>query len=145
MDLVVTFSILIASVILFMSNRIRSDLVAILALLALVLMDIIDVTEAFAGFSNAIIIMIVGLFIVGAGIFRTGLAHMAGTLLLKWSGDSEKRLFVLLLIIVAIVGAFMSNTGIVALMIPIVITITVSLKTNPAKYLIPLSFIANMS
>lgn len=145
MQLMVTFAILIISIILFMSNRIRSDLVAILALLALVLADVIDVTEAFAGFSNTIIIMIAGLFIVGAGIFRTGLAHMAGSLLLKWAGNSEKKLFILLLIIVAIVGAFMSNTGIVALMIPIVISITVSLKTNPAKYLIPLAFIANMS
>ena len=145
MPLFITFTILIISIILFISNRIRTDLVAILALLALVLTGILDVGEAFAGFSNAIVIMVVGLFILGAGIYRTGLAQMAGTLLLKWSKDSEKRLFILLLVIVAVVGAFMSNTGTVALMIPIVISLALSMKMSPSKYLLPLSYIASMS
>lgn len=145
MQLFITFAILTVSIILFISNRVRTDLVAILALLALVLTGIIDVGEAFAGFANNIVIMIVGLFIVGAGIYRTGLAQMAGTLLLKWSKDSEKRLFVLLLIIVAIVGAFMSNTGTVALMIPIVVSLALSMEKSPSTYLLPLSFIASMS
>lgn len=100
MQLTLTFTILAISIILFMTNRVRTDLVAILALLALVLTGIIDVGEAFAGFANPIVIMIVGLFILGAGIYRTGLAQMAGTLLLKWSQNNEKRLFVLLMIIV---------------------------------------------
>lgn len=145
MQLTITFTILAISIVLFMSNRIRTDLVAILALLALVLTGIIDVGEAFAGFGNTIVIMIVGLFILGAGIYRTGLAHMAGTLLLKWSNNNEKRLFVLLMIIVAFVGAFMSNTGTVALMIPIVVSLALSMNKSPSKYLLPLSFIASMS
>lgn len=145
MSLFITFAILISSIILFISNRIRTDLVAILALLALVLTDVIDVGEAFAGFSNPIVIMVVGLFIIGAGIYRTGLAQMAGALLLKWSHDSERRLFVLILVIVAIVGAFMSNTGTVALMMPIVVSLALSLNKSPSKYLLPLSYIASMS
>lgn len=145
MQLIITFTILAISIILFMSNRIRTDLVAILALLALVLTGIINVEEAFAGFANTIVIMIVGLFILGAGIYRTGLAHMAGGLLLKWSQNKEKRLFVLLMLIVAFVGAFMSNTGTVALMIPIVVSLALSMNKSPSKYLLPLSFIASMS
>ncbi|WP_375709150.1 SLC13 family permease, partial [Sporosarcina sp. NCCP-2222] len=145
MQLTLTFLILGTTVILFMTNRLRTDLVAVLALLAMVLTGILSPAEALTGFSNSVVIMIAGLFIIGAGILRTGLAQMAGSLLLRYSGDSEKRLFVLLLLIVAAVGAFMSNTGTVALMMPIVVSIAISIQSSPSKYLIPLSYMASFS
>lgn len=129
----------------FVTNRLRADLVAVIALLAFVVLDILTPQEALAGFSNSVVIMIAALFIIGAGILRTGLAGMAGNLLLKWSGDNELRLFVLLLIIVAVVGAFMSNTGTVALMMPIIVSIAMSIQVSPSKFLLPLSYIASMS
>ncbi|MEZ7170507.1 SLC13 family permease [Sporosarcina sp. OR05] len=128
-----------------MTNKLRADLVAMLALLTFVITGILTPVEALSGFSNSVVIMIAGLFIIGAGIYRTGLAQMAGTLLLRYSGESESRLFVLLLVIVASVGAFMSNTGTVALMLPIVISIAMSIKSSPSKYLIPLSYMASFS
>lgn len=145
MQLVVTFSILTISIVLFISNRVRADLVAVLALLAFVIAGVLEPAEALAGFSNSVVIMIAGLFVVGAGIVRTGLAQSAGNLLLKWSGQSETKLFVLLLVITGSVGAFMSNTGTVALMLPIVISIAISMNSSPAKYLIPLSYISSLS
>ena len=144
-QLTLTFIILGITVVLFMTNKIRADLVAILALLAFVLTGILTPVEALSGFSNSVVIMIAALFVIGAGILRTGLAQMAGTLLLRYSGDSEKRLFILLLIIVASVGAFMSNTGTVALMLPIVVSIAISINSSPSKYLIPLSYMASFS
>lgn len=128
-----------------MTNRVRGDLVALMALLAFVMFDILTPTEALAGFSNSVVIMIAALFVIGAGILRTGLAAMAGNVLLKWSGDSELRLFILLLVIVASVGAFMSNTGTVALMLPIVVSIALSINVSSSKFLLPLSYIASMS
>ncbi|MDW0112703.1 SLC13 family permease [Sporosarcina saromensis] len=128
-----------------MTNKLRADLVAMLALLTFVITGILTPVEALSGFSNSVVIMIAGLFVIGAGIYRTGLAQMAGTLLLRYSGESESRLFVLLLVIVASVGAFMSNTGTVALMLPIVINIAMSIKSSPSKYLIPLSYMASFS
>ena len=145
MQLTITFIILAISIVLFISNRVRADLVAILALLAFVISGVLEPTEALAGFSNSVVIMIAGLFVVGAGIVRTGLAQSAGNLLLKWSGKSEKKLFVLLLIITGSVGSFMSNTGVVALMLPIVISIAISINSSPSKYLIPLSYISSLS
>ncbi|MFF5995822.1 SLC13 family permease [Lysinibacillus sp. KU-BSD001] len=145
MQLTFTFIILAVTIVLFMTNRIRGDLVALMALLTFVILGILTPAEALAGFSNSVVIMIAGLFVVGAGILRTGLAGMAGNLLLKWSGDSELKLFVLLLVIVASVGAFMSNTGTVALMLPIVVSIAMSIKVSPSKFLMPLSYIASMS
>ena len=145
MDLTITFIILIATIITFSINRLRSDLVALIALITFVVTGVLAPAEALAGFSNSIVIMMAGLFVIGAGILRTGLAAMAGNLLLKWSGDHELRLFVLLLIIVAVVGAFMSNTGTVALMLPIVVSVALSIQSSPSKYLLPLSYLASMS
>jgi di/tricarboxylate transporter len=145
MQLAITFIILAITIVLFISNRVRADLVAILALLAFVITGILDTNEAIAGFSNSVVIMIAGLFVVGAGIVRTGLAQSAGNLLLKLSGESEQKLFVLLLIITGSVGAFMSNTGTVALMLPIVISIAISINSSPSNYLIPLSYISSLS
>ena len=145
MQLTFTFIILAVTIVLFMTNRLRGDLVALMALLAFVILGILTPAEALAGFSNSVVIMIAGLFVIGAGILRTGLAGMAGNLLLKWSGDSELKLFILLLVIVASVGAFMSNTGTVALMLPIVVSIAMSINVSPSKFLMPLSYIASMS
>jgi len=145
MQLIMTFCILGVSILLFMSNRVRADLVAILALLALTLTGILNPTEAFAGFSNAVVIMIAGLFIIGAGLLRTGLAGIVGNLLLRWSNNSELKLFVLLLMIVAFVGSFMSNTGTVALMLPIVVGIAMKMKHSPSRFLIPLSYISSLA
>src|SRR5690625_1804060 len=108
--MILTFVILFVTIILFMGSRLRADLVAILALMALVITGILEPAEALAGFANTVVIMIAGLFVVGAGLLRTGLAQQAGNLLLRFSGDSETKLFFLLMIIVSFVGAFMSNT-----------------------------------
>ncbi|RKJ14319.1 SLC13 family permease, partial [Butyricicoccus sp. 1XD8-22] len=62
MDLILTFIILAITIILFMSNRIRADLVAVMALLAFVLTGILSPTEALVGFSNSVVIMVAGLF-----------------------------------------------------------------------------------
>lgn len=145
LELTLTFIILGITIILFTTNKVRGDLVAVTALLAFVVCGILTPVEALAGFSNSVVIMIAGLFVIGAGLLRTGLAGVAGNLLLKWSGDSELKLFVLLLIIVATVGAFMSNTGTVALMLPIVVSVAMSIKVSPSKFLLPLSYIASMS
>ncbi|MFJ8461138.1 SLC13 family permease [Lysinibacillus xylanilyticus] len=144
-QLTLTFLILGATIFAFVTNKVRADLVAIVSLLAFVITDILTPAEALAGFSNSVVLMIAGLFVVGAGILRTGLAGMAGQLLLKWSGNSELKLFVLLLIIVGSVGAFMSNTGTVALMMPIVVSIAISMKVSPSKFLLPLSYVASLS
>ena len=145
MQLTITFIILGITILLFITNRVRADLVALLSLLTLVVFKVLTPSEALAGFSNSVVIMIAALFVIGAGLLRTGLAGMAGKLLLKWSGDNELRLFILLLVIVVIVGSFMSNTGTVALMLPIVISIAMSMKVSASKFLMPLSYIASMS
>ncbi len=85
-----------------------------IALLILVLGGVISVPEALSGFSNSIVVMMVGLFIVGGAIFNTGLAKIIGAKLLLLGGNSPFRLFLVVMGATAFIGAFVSNTGTVA-------------------------------
>lgn len=143
-ELILTFVILLATTIFFMIGKIRADLIAMCSLLTLVLTGIISTGEALAGFSNSIVIMIAGLFVVGGGIFRTGLASSAGKLLLKYAGYSEKKLLLILMLLVAVLSAFMSNTGTVAVLMPVVISLALGMKKSPALFLIPLAFSSSL-
>ncbi|WP_033828918.1 SLC13 family permease [Bacillus andreraoultii] len=145
MELSITFIILLVTVILFINGRIRADLVAILSLLALTIFGILDPEEALSGFSNSTVIMMAGLFVVGGGILRTGLAQKGSQIILQYANNSETKLFIYLLIVVAIVGSFISNTGTVAIMLPVVISIALRMKVSASKFLIPLAFAANLS
>ena len=128
----------------FVSGRIRSDLVAVCAALSLVLLGVLTPEEALSGFSNPIVIMMAGLFVVGGGIFSTGLAKMTGTRILGMAGNSETRLFVLLMLATGFVGAFVSNTGTVALLLPIVVSMARAAGLQVSRFLMPLAFAGSM-
>ena len=140
----VTLIVLVAAALLFVSGRIRSDLVAVCATLTLILAGVLTPEEALAGFANPIVAMMAGLFVVGGGIFSTGLAKKLGTGILGMAGRDETRLFVLLMLTTAIVGAFVSNTGTVALMLPIVVSLARGANISPARLLMPLAFAGSM-
>lgn len=139
-----TLIILALSAILFVSGKMRSDLVAVCSALALVLTGVLTPEEALAGFSSPIVIMMTGLFVVGGGIFSTGLAKRIGTGILGLAGTSETRLFILLMLTTAVVGAFVSNTGTVALMLPIVVSMARGAGLFPSRFLMPLAFAGSM-
>ena len=140
-----TIVVLLISVAFFISGKVRSDIVALCALVALMLFGILTPDEALAGFSSNVIIMMVGLFVVGGAIFQTGLAKMISSRLMKLAGNSEVRLFVLVMLVTSFMGAFVSNTGTVAIMIPIVVSMAMSVKMNPSRLLMPLAFASSMS
>ena len=140
-----TIVILLVSVGFFISGKVRSDIVALCALVALMVLGILTPDEALAGFSSNVIIMMVGLFVVGGAIFQTGLAKMISSRLMKLAGNSETRLFVLVMLVTSFMGAFVSNTGTVAIMIPIVVSMAMSVKMSPGRLLMPLAFASSMS
>lgn len=140
----ITLMILFTSSVFFMSGKVRSDLVAMCSLLTLVITNIITPAEALSGFSSSIVLMMVGLFIVGGGIFRTGLAKLISSKILRLAGDSESKLFILVMLVTASIGAFVSNTGTVAVMMPIVVSIAVSANISPRRFLMPLAFASSM-
>lgn len=140
----ITLSILVIATALFVSGKIRSDLVALGALILLILFDILTVSDALSGFSSSIIIMMIGLFVVGGGIFRTGLANLISRKIMILAGNSRAKLFVLVILVTAAIGGFVSNTGTVALMLPIVVSLAMSTGTSPSRFLMPLAFAASM-
>ena len=140
-----TLCILILSAIFFVSGKIRSDIVALCALVALLIFHILTPEEALSGFSNSVVIMMVGLFVVGGAIFQTGLAKMLSSRILKLAGNSELRLFILIMAVTSAIGAFVSNTGTVALMLPIVVSLAASNPPmNASRLLMPLAFASSM-
>lgn len=139
-----TLAILAVSAIFFAIGKVRSDLVALCALLCLILSGVLTPQEALSGFSNPVVIMMVGLFVVGGAIFHTGLAKKISGKLMSLAGDNELRLFILLMIVTAVIGAFVSNTGTVALMMPIVVSLAAKSKMNASRLLMPLAFASSM-
>lgn len=142
--MIATLIILLLSAILFVSGKVRSDLVAICALLALLLCQVLTPAEGLSGFSNTTVIMMVGLFIVGGGIFQTGLAKMIGSKVMSLSGNSETRMFLLVMLVTGAIGAFVSNTGTVALMLPIIVSMAAGAGKSPRRFLMPLAFASSM-
>ena len=142
--MITTLIILLISAILFVTGKVRSDLVALCALLALLLCQILDPAEALSGFSNTTVIMMIGLFIVGGGIFQTGLAKMIGSKVMRLAGNSELGLFLLVMTVTSAIGMFVSNTGTVALMLPIVVSMATAAGISSRRLLMPLAFASSM-
>lgn len=142
--MLVTIVILALSAIFFMIGKIRSDLIALCSLILLVLFDILTPAEALSGFSNSVVIMMVGLFVVGGAIFQTGLAKMVSGKIMKTAGKNQFLLFILVMLVTSFVGAFVSNTGTVALMLPIVVSLANSADMSPSRLLMPLAFASSM-
>ena len=137
--------ILLLTAVLLMWGRIRSDVVALCSMVALVLTGVITPEEGLAGFSNSVVIMIAGLFIVGGAITQTGLARLISNKVLSLAGESELRLFYLVILVTIIVGLFVSNTGTVAILMPIVVTIASQSGVDARRLLMPMAFACSIS
>lgn len=108
--MLITILTLIFAASFFAWGKIRSDIVALIALITLSISGILTTEESLSGFSNSIVIMMIGLFVVGGAIFQTGLAKTISASLLKLAGNSELKLFLLVVGVTSIIGAFVSNT-----------------------------------
>ncbi len=139
-----TIIILLISAVMFAVGKIRSDIVAVCGMICLMLSGVLKPQEALAGFSNPVVIMMAGLFVVGGAIFQTGAAKRASTWLMSLAGDSEIKLFILLMAATALIGAFVSNTGTVALMMPIVASLAQKANIRSSRLLMPLAFASSM-
>lgn len=133
-------ALLLISVLLFVRNKPRMDVVALLMLVALPLTGVLTMQETLAGFSDPSVIVIAALFVVGEGLVRTGIANQLGERLIKHAGQSETRLIILLMVAVTGLGSVMSSTGVVAIFIPVVLSMASRLNIHPSRLMMPLSF-----
>ncbi len=136
--------ILVATIVAFMLDRLRSDFVAFCSLLALLLTGILTPQEATAGFSNSLVLMIAGLFVVGGAILQSGVADLAGRWLGRVGGTSTIRQTFTVMLATAMLAAVLSANGTVAVMLPIVLSLCRRSGVSPTKLLIPLAFAASL-
>lgn len=139
-QLLLTFTILLLSIGLFLSDRLRADLVALLTVIALGLTGILTSQEVFSGFSRSAVITILAIFILAEGLRRTGVTEQVGTLLLRVAGTRESWLVVVVMLAGAFLSLFMNNIAAASVLLPAVSGAGRKAGVNPARLLMPLAF-----
>ena len=132
--------ILAISLVLFISEVIRMDLVALLVLGALAVTGLVDSTQAFAGFSNSAVITVWAMFILSEGLTRTGIADIIGRQVMRLAGRREIAMITVIMITGAVLSAFMNNIGVAALMLPVVVEVARRTRIPPSRLLMPLAY-----
>jgi di/tricarboxylate transporter len=138
-QMLIVFGVLAGAVGLFAWGRPRPDIVAILVVLALMLSRVLTPQESLAGFGDPVVILIAAIFIVGEALVNTGVAHRLGEAVLRMGGANESRLIGLIMLLAGGIGAFMSSSAVVAMFIPVVLTIAKKTGLNRKRMLMPLS------
>jgi di/tricarboxylate transporter len=128
------------AIILFATEKLRVDLVALMVLLAVSITGLVSKEDVFLGFANPAVITIWAVYIVSGGLFKTGVADRLGSLILRLSGSSEARLIAVIMLTCGVMSAFMNNVGAVAVLMPAVIGISKKTNIPVSKLLIPLAF-----
>jgi di/tricarboxylate transporter len=139
-DIAKVLAIVVGALILFVSNRIRMDLVALLVIVSLAVTDLVSYPEALSGFSNPAVVTVWAVFILSGGLSRTGIARLLGRNVLKFAGSSEAGLIAVLMMTAGILSAFMNNVGVAALLLPVTMDVARRTGRLPSKLLMPLAF-----
>ncbi len=142
LEISIVLAILIIAIVLFITEWVRMDVVALLVLASLVVAGLITPAEALSGFSNPAVVTVWAVLILSGGLARTGVAGLIGRRLLRLAGDSEVRLLVIIMLTAGILSGFMNDIGVASLFLPVVIDIARRTKQPPSKLLIPLAFAA---
>jgi di/tricarboxylate transporter len=145
LDLAIVLGLLAAAIVMFVSDKPRMDVVALIMIVALPATGIITMNEALAGFADPNVVLIAALFVIGEGLVRTGVARRLGDWLYARAGSSEIKLLVLLMLAVGGLGSVMSSTAVVAIFIPVVLRISQNTGVAPSRLMMPLSFAALIS
>lgn len=124
---------------LFIQNKLRMDIVALLVMLGFGLTGILTTQEIFAGLSDPNIVLLALLYVVGEALARTGVAYHISDWLMRVAGSSETKVLVLMMLSIGLLGAFMSSTGIVAIFIPVALAICAGMNISPRRMMMPLS------
>ncbi len=139
-DIAIVLGILAISLILFVSEVIRMDLVALMVLGALAITGLVTAEEAFAGFSNSAVITVWAMFILSEGLTRTGIADIIGRQVMRIAGRREISMILVIMITGAVLSAFMNNIGVAALMLPVVVEVARRTRIPASRLLMPLAY-----
>jgi len=139
-EMLLVFGVVFVAGALMVSGKVRLDIVALLVVLSFVLGGALTVHEALNGFGNPVVIMVAGLLVISEMLTRTGVAHQIGKWIGHYGRDGEVRLLVILILVVAALGCFMSNTAVVAIFIPVVMSVANQTNLNASRLLMPMAY-----
>ncbi|NYT00199.1 MAG: SLC13 family permease [Methanocellales archaeon] len=139
-EILLVLIVLIITIILFVSEKLRVDIIAILIMISLAWLGLIGPSEAFSGFASNAVIAIMGVMILSYGMGRSGVMDNLIRLVMRVAGSSEKKLLLLISGAVAFISAFMQNIGAAALFLPAVMKISKKSKLSPSRLLIPMGY-----
>ncbi len=131
---------MIGAIILFVTERVRVDVVALLVLLVLTLVGVITHQQALQGFSNEAVVTIASVLVLSGGLMRTGVGNILGQRLLRLAGHQETRLLAVMMLAVGLMSGIMNNIAVGALMLPAVLDIARRTDRSPSLFLMPLAF-----
>jgi len=140
MEITLVLLLLLIALVLFATEWLRMDLVSLLLLLALAVTGLVSAEEAFSGFSNPAVITVAAMFIISAGLTRTGALVPLGNRLMRLAGGSEVRMVVVIMLCSAGFSAFINNIGATAMLLPMAVSMARNGRISPSKLLIPLAF-----
>ncbi|MFN2197646.1 MAG: SLC13 family permease [Anaerolineales bacterium] len=142
LEIILTLIILAAAVILFISEKLRPDLIALMVLLALTLTGLVTLEEAISGFSSPAVIVVWAMFVLSAGLARTGVTNMLGARVMQFAGRGEARLIAVLMLAAGLISGYtgMNNTGTTALMLPVVTEIARRTRRAASHLLLPMLY-----
>jgi len=137
---ILVLAIMAVAVVLFVSERLRVDLIAMLVLITLSLTGLVTIEEAFSGFSSPAVITVWSVYIVSGALFRSGVADTLANFMLRLAGKSYLRLLFTIMLTVGLMSSFMNNIGAVAILLPAVVSVARKINVAPSKLLIPMAF-----
>ncbi|MEL7185622.1 MAG: SLC13 family permease [Pseudomonadota bacterium] len=140
LEIAIVLTILVMSLILFISEVIRMDVVALMVLGALAMFGVVNADQAFAGFSNSAVITVWAMFILSEGLTRTGIADIIGRQVMRLGGTREVPMILVIMLTGAILSAFMNNIGVAALMLPVVVDVARRTGIPASRLLMPLAY-----
>jgi len=137
---ILVLAILTVAVILFVSERLRVDLIAMMVLVTLILTGLVTIEEAFSGFASPAVITVWSVYIISGALFSSGVADTLANFMLRLAGKSYLRLLFVIMLTVGIMSSFMNNIGAVAILLPAVVSVARKINVSPSKLLIPMAF-----
>jgi len=137
---ILVLAILAVAVVLFVSERLRVDLIAMLVLITLSLTGLVTIEEAFSGFASPAVITVWSVYIVSGALFRSGVADTLANFMLRLAGENYLRLLFIIMLTIGVMSSFMNNIGAVAILLPAVVSVARKIDVAPSKLLIPMAF-----
>ncbi len=138
-DIALVLVILVGTVVLLATGTLRTDLAALLAMVLVTVLGLLPYRDALSGFSNPAVLAMAGMFVISAGLARTGVAELLGRRVIRWAGRGELRLMTAITLVSGILSGFINNVGVAAMMLPVVVTVANRTSLPPSKLLIPMA------